>query len=48
MNKQYYIYLRKSRKDQELEHELGDTLARHRKQLLELARQKHLTISAIY
>ena len=48
MNKQYYIYLRKSRKDQELEHELGDTLARHRKQLLELARQKHLTVSAIY
>ena len=48
MNKQYYIYLRKSRKDQELEHELGDTLTRHRKQLLELARQKHLTISAIY
>lgn len=44
----YFIYLRKSRKDQELEHELGDTLARHRKQLLELARRKHLTISAIY
>lgn len=44
----YFIYLRKSRKDAELEQELGDTLARHRKQLLELAKRKHLAISAIY
>lgn len=44
----YFIYLRKSRKDAELEQELGDTLARHRKQLLELAKREHLAISAIY
>ena len=44
----YFIYLRKSRKDIELEQELGDTLARHRRQLLELAKKQNLAISAIY
>lgn len=44
----YFIYLRKSRKDIELENELGDTLVRHRKILLELAKKQHLTITGIY
>lgn len=45
----YAIYLRKSRKDRELE-QLGEaeTLARHEKALLELAKNKNLAISDIY
>lgn len=45
----YAIYLRKSRKDRELE-QLGEaeTLARHEKTLLELAQNKNLAISDIY
>ena len=45
----YAIYLRKSRKDRELE-QLGDTetLARHEKALTELAQSKGITISDIY
>lgn len=45
----YAIYLRKSRKDKELE-QLGEaeTLARHEKALLELAKKKSLAISDIY
>ncbi|MBP3703759.1 MAG: recombinase family protein [Lachnospiraceae bacterium] len=48
MSKDYFIYLRKSRKDIELEQELGDTLVRHRNILLELAKKQRLTITAIY
>ena len=44
----YFIYLRKSRKDMELEAELGDTLIRHRQKLLELARTMKLNITKIY
>lgn len=45
----YCIYLRKSRADEELERSgEGDTLSRHRKALLELARRQHLDISKIY
>lgn len=44
----YFIYLRKSRKDIELEQESGDTLVRHRKQLLSLAKAKKLNVTAIY
>ena len=45
----YAIYLRKSRKDRELE-QLGEaeTLARHEKALLDLAKKKNLAISDIY
>lgn len=43
------IYLRKSRKDLELEAVGGeDTLERHRRVLLELARQYQLTVTKIY
>lgn len=43
------IYLRKSRKDVELEQAGGeDTLARHRRVLLELARRHQITVLKIY
>lgn len=46
--KQYLIYLRKSRKDSELE-ELGiDVMERHEKTLLEHAKKKNLSIGGIY
>lgn len=46
---QYLIYLRKSRADQEAEMRgEGETLARHEKALLELARRQHLPIADIY
>ena len=45
----YAIYLRKSRKDLDLEAlGEGETLARHRTALLELADKKGLKISRIY
>ncbi len=45
----YCIYLRKSRADEELERSgEGDTLARHRKALLDLAQQKGLPITKIF
>ncbi|MDE6150274.1 MAG: recombinase family protein [Ruminococcus sp.] len=45
----YCIYLRKSRKDAELERlGEGETLARHKKTLLDLAQKKNLTIGEIY
>lgn len=45
----YCIYLRKSRKDLEAEaHGEGETLARHRKILLDLAKAKNLPIEKIY
>lgn len=45
----YCIYLRKSRKDAELERlGEGETLARHRKTLLEFAKSKNITIGEIY
>ena len=45
----YCIYLRKSRKDVELERlGEGETLTRHKKTLLELANSKNLTIGEIY
>ncbi|WP_124098324.1 recombinase family protein [Ruminococcus sp. Marseille-P6503] len=45
----YCIYLRKSRKDMELEQfGEGETLARHKRILLELARKQNLTIGEIY
>ena len=49
MNMQYLIYLRKTRADREEElRGEGETLARHEKALLELARQQHLPIADIY
>ncbi|OPJ63633.1 recombinase family protein [Clostridium oryzae] len=44
------IYLRKSRADEEIEKELGqgETLARHKKTLLEFAKQNSLNIVKIY
>lgn len=46
---EYYIYLRKSRKDQEAEaHGEGETLARHEKALLDLAKKQHLNVTKIY
>ena len=46
---EYYIYLRKSRKDQEAEsHGQGETLARHQKTLLALADSMGVKISKIY
>lgn len=46
---QYLIYLRKSRADREAElRGEGETLARHEKALLELARRQHLPIADIY
>ena len=47
---QYLIYLRKSRQDRQLEAQTGrtDTLARHRRALLELAESRGYTIVHIY
>ncbi len=46
---QYCIYLRKSRADQELEAiGQGETLARHEKALITLAKQQQLSIGAVY
>lgn len=46
---QYCIYLRKSRSDVDAEsHGEGETLARHKKTLLELASKMHLNIQCIY
>lgn len=46
---QYAIYLRKSRADQEAElHGEGETLARHEKLLLDLAKKQKLNIVKIY
>ena len=45
----YCIYLRKSRKDLEAEqHGEGETLARHERALLSLAKKNNLIISNIY
>lgn len=45
----YVIYLRKSRKDLEAEaHGEGETLARHEKLLLELAKRDHYDVTEIY
>lgn len=46
---EYYIYLRKSRADRELEAlGQGETLARHEKTLLDYAKRNHLSITRIY
>lgn len=46
---EYAIYLRKSRKDMELErYGEGETLARHKAALLDLAKRKQLNITEIY
>jgi site-specific DNA recombinase len=46
---EYAAYLRKSRADLEAEaHGEGDTLLRHEKTLLELARKKNIDLTAIY
>lgn len=48
-NMEYAIYLRKSRKDMEAEmHGEGETLARHEKTLLSLAKKMNLLIGKIY
>lgn len=45
----YAIYLRKSRADMDAEaHGGGETLARHRASLLELARKRALSVGAVY
>ncbi|MBQ1767997.1 MAG: recombinase family protein, partial [Oscillospiraceae bacterium] len=45
----YCIYLRKSRADLEAEsHGEGETLARHERTLLELARKQKLNVTEIY
>lgn len=45
----YCLYLRKSRTDVEAEsHGEGETLARHEKALLELAKRLHLSVTEIY
>ena len=47
--KEYCIYLRKSRADMDAEaHGEGETLARHEKALLELAKRQRLTITHIH
>jgi len=47
--KQYCIYLRKSRADMEAEaHGEGETLARHERALLDLAKHKQLSIGKMY
>lgn len=48
--KQYFMYLRKSRKDRDLELQAGgfDTLQRHRDALLSLAKQRGYSIARIY
>ena len=50
MEEQYLLYLRKSRKDRELELQTGDfdTLGRHRQALLALARERGYHIAAIF
>lgn len=49
MQKRYVIYLRKSRADAEAElHGEGETLARHKKLLLGLAKKMKIPVSAIY
>ena len=46
---EYYMYLRKSRKDMELEKTgAGDTLKRHEKMLLDYAKQNNLNITKIF
>lgn len=46
---EYFIYLRKSRADMEAEaHGEGETLARHERTLLELARRLRLNVTQIY
>lgn len=46
---QYLMYLRKSRKDIEAEERgEGETLARHQKTLLELAKAQHFNVTEIY
>ena len=46
---QYIIYLRKSRKDDDIEQRgEGETLARHKSALLDLAKKKRLRIAKIY
>lgn len=46
---EYSLYLRKSRKDMEAEARgEGETLVRHEKALLELARRQHLNVTKIY
>ena len=45
----YCMYLRKSRQDNEAEaHGEGETLARHKKALLELARRQKLNVTKVY
>lgn len=45
---EYFIYLRKSRADMEAEaHGEGETLARHERALLELAKRLHLNVTQI-
>lgn len=47
--KKYCMYLRKSRSDMDAErHGEGETLARHEKALMELARRQNIVISKIY
>ena len=47
--KEYCIYLRKSRADMDAEaHGEGETLARHEKALLELAKRERLNITQIH
>lgn len=49
LSSEYCIYLRKSRLDMEAEaHGEGDTLARHRRALLDLARRMGISITQIY
>lgn len=49
MNESVCIYLRKSRADREAEeHGEGETLARHERILLDLAKKKEYTVGAIY
>ena len=46
---EYCIYLRKSRADREAEQRgEGETLARHEKILMDLARRLHISIKSIY
>lgn len=46
---EYYMYLRKSRKDMELEKNgAGDTLKRHEKMLLDYAKQNKLNVTKIF
>lgn len=49
MQEEYAIYLRKSRADMEAEaHGEGETLLRHEKTLLDLARKLNLNVTEIY